>query len=92
MRDAPVGSIGMFSRVATTGSFVFLLIIALPSPVLAYVDPGILAVLYQAIYVFIFGSLVAWVLRPWNYVKGLLDRFRKRTPRSHAADSNESHP
>ena len=90
--DVPVGLIGMLTRATTTGSVLFLFILVLPAPALAYDDPGILEVLYQAMYVFIFGSLVAWILRPWNYVKGLLGRFRKRATGADATDSNEPHP
>ena len=45
-----------------------------PSTAHAYIDPGILASLYQALYVLIFGAITAYIVRPWRYVKSL---FRK---------------
>lgn len=49
----------------------------LPTPALAYVDPGVLAVVYQLAYAFIFGAFTLFILRPWNYVRGLFRRSSK---------------
>lgn len=43
----------------------------------AYVDPGILSVLFQGLYVAFFGAAAAYILRPWTYVKSL---FKKGKP------------
>ncbi len=40
----------------------------------AYVDPGIMAVFFQYIYLVIFGLLALWFIRPYKYIK---DLFRK---------------
>jgi hypothetical protein len=49
------------------------------SPAYAYIDPGILGVLYQAAYALIFGAFVALVLRPWQYLKGVFARLSGRS-------------
>jgi len=41
----------------------------------AYIDPGIAYGLIQAVFAILFGGAVAWVLRPWNYLRSL---FRSR--------------
>lgn len=56
-------------------------LLLVPSPALAYIDPGILGVLYQAAYALIFGTFVALVFRPWQYLKGLFGRLTGRTAR-----------
>jgi len=52
----------------------------------AYVDPGLLGSLYQILYVFIFGVLAGWVLRPFKFismkVKALKSRFSAKKPES----------
>ena len=53
------------------------------SPAYAYIDPGVLGVLYQAAYALVFGAFVALVLRPWQYLKGV---FAKLTGRHDPAD------
>ena len=42
-----------------------------PRPAQAYVDPGILGALSQVVYVFLFGALATWLLRPFRFVKRL---------------------
>jgi hypothetical protein len=46
-------------------------IAGLASPAYAYVDPGILTVLYQMIYVAGFGILAAVVFAPYRYLKSV---------------------
>jgi hypothetical protein len=48
------------------------------SPAYAYIDPGILGVLYQAAYALIFGTFLALVIRPWQYLKGVFGRITGR--------------
>src|SRR5687768_10545128 len=43
----------------------------------AYIDPGIVGALYQAVYALVFGAITAWVFRPWRYLMSL---FRRRRP------------
>ena len=38
-----------------------------------YIDPGILGALYQIVYVFIYGSLLAWIIKPWRYIKSFFN-------------------
>lgn len=52
----------------------------------AYVDPGILSVLFQGLYVAVFGAATAFIFRPWNYLKSV---FGKRKPGPQAAPEQE---
>jgi hypothetical protein len=54
-------------------------LLLISSPAYAYIDPGILGVLYQAAYALVFGAFVALVLRPWQYLKGVFARLSGRT-------------
>lgn len=65
-------------------------IVLIPSTAFAYVDPGIIAALYQAVYVFIFGTLVVWLLRPWVYIKDLLNRLRRMSTKPGSAETPKS--
>jgi len=64
--------------------FLALLFWAVPERAHAYVDPGLLGSLYQIIYVFVFGILAGWVLRPFKYIsakyKELKTRFSSKNP------------
>ncbi len=59
------------------------------SPAYAYIDPGILGILYQAAYALIFGAFVALVLRPWQYLKGVFARLTGR-PQGDAIDGSRT--
>ena len=52
--------------------------VLISSPAYAYIDPGILGVLYQAAYALIFGTFIALVMRPWQYLKGIFGRITGR--------------
>jgi hypothetical protein len=60
------------------------------SPAYAYIDPGVLGVLYQAAYALIFGTFVALVIRPWQYLKGIFGRITGRG--EHAENRAEPAP
>ena len=45
---------------------------------LAYIDPGVASMAIQAIFVLVFGSLMAWIVSPWNFVKSLLARKKQQ--------------
>ncbi len=49
-------------------------ILIFPDSAYGYVDPGIIASMFQTIYVVVFGVLLVWVTRPY---KCLLSVFRK---------------
>ena len=53
----------------------------------AYVDPGILSVLFQGLYVAVFGAAAAFIFKPWNYLKSV---FRKGKPDPQAALEQET--
>ena len=60
-------------------AFLLLIIIfALPSLAHAYVDPGIIGAFFQVIFVVIFGSVLAFVTKPWRFIKSL---FIKNKPK-----------
>ncbi|MBK20416.1 MAG: hypothetical protein CMM52_16420 [Rhodospirillaceae bacterium] len=45
-----------------------------PNTAFAYVDPGILPIVYQALYALIFGAVTVFFLRPWGYLKSKFGR------------------
>ena len=45
-----------------------------PLPAHAYIDPGILGMIYQALYVVVLGGFATFVLKPWRFIKA---RFGK---------------
>ena len=56
----------------------------LASPAWAYVDPGIVATLYQLAYVIMFGALTALVFKPIRFIKTSFQRLRERLGRTKA--------
>jgi len=46
-----------------------LLVLLCPAAAEAYVDPGLISVLYQFLYVAVFGTLASLVFKPWRYVR-----------------------
>ncbi len=55
-------------------------------PAHAYVDPGILSILYQALYALAFGAAAAWIMRPWAWLK---TRFPARRRKLDAAGNTD---
>jgi len=41
---------------------------------IAYIDPGILSVAVQTAFVVVFGSLAAYTMAPWRYLRSLFSR------------------
>ena len=77
------------NSVKIKGFWALLMAIAIwtfPERAHAYVDPGLLGSLYQIIYIFIFGVLAGWVLRPFKFIsmklKALKSRFSGKKPES----------
>lgn len=68
--------------------WVFLFLIIFPRQSFAYVDPGFLSVIYQYVYIVIFGILTALILRPWNFLKSL---FKKRVSEPPRSTENDRH-
>jgi hypothetical protein len=56
----------------------------------AYIDPGILTVLYQIGYVALFGALTTVVFTPYRFIKALLQKLSGRRPEPPAADDASS--
>lgn len=57
----------------------------LPDLAWAYVDPGLLASLTQLLWVAMLGAIGAWVIRPWQYMKGL---FRSKESAAETSDAS----
>jgi len=53
----------------------------MPSLAHAYVDPGIVGAFFQVVFVVIFGSLLAFIVKPFEYIKSLF-RKNKSKPKS----------
>jgi len=63
------------------------LFLVTPTPAHAYVDPGFLGALYQLAYVFIFGTLAVWVMKPVQFIKSLFKGSKKQEPVESPEDS-----
>jgi len=57
---------------------VLVLVIVSPSVAAAYVDPGIVGMLFQAIFVFVFGFFLTVVTKPVRIFKRMLTRLGLR--------------
>lgn len=62
----------MTTRLVTLAGMLMLL----PKGAQAYVDPGVVAVLYQLGYLALFALATTFILRPWAYLKSLVRRAR----------------
>jgi NhaP-type Na+/H+ and K+/H+ antiporter len=60
--------------------FIALALLAEPQACWAYVDPGIIASLYQIVFVVIFGTVFAWVSRPMRFISYHWHRLRGTLP------------
>lgn len=61
-------------RITCTAVLVYF---ALTGNAFAYIDPGILAVLYQLGYALVLGAFAAFILRPWAWFKSLFQRKKR---------------
>jgi len=70
-------------------AWAFLLLILYPTPAWAYVDPGIMASLYQLVYVLIFGVLLGWIIKPYRYFRSFFksEAVSKEHQESTASDA-----
>ena len=57
---------------------------------LAYVDPGIVGVMFQFLYALIFGTIFFIFARPIQYFKQLVRKFRKSPKPSTLESSSDS--
>ncbi|HEY4942125.1 MAG TPA: hypothetical protein VII56_11925 [Rhizomicrobium sp.] len=67
------------------------------SPAEAYIDPGVTSLVAQWLFTFVFGSMAAWVIAPWKYIKRLLglgrpadDSIGEQTARADEGSSRDS--
>jgi hypothetical protein len=73
-------------RLTLKFAILVLALLLMPRTAQAYVDPGILSVLFQGLYVAVFGVAAAYILRPWTYLKSL---FKKGKPDVTAAPERD---
>lgn len=66
-----------------------LFVLGLTGPAAAYVDPGILPLVYQAAYALVIGAVVAFVIRPWNWIRSL---FSRNLPQGRASTTRNRDP
>lgn len=80
------------NRIGRTGNIVLGLgiVVGFPKVAWAYVDPGIVAILYQAIYVAVFGALAAFIFKPWNYLKSFFQKSKPKAQTPQEPDSTDS--
>ena len=43
---------------------------------LAYIDPGLLSLVFQVVFVSILGALFTWLAAPWRWLRGMFRRRR----------------
>jgi hypothetical protein len=58
------------------GTFLVVNALAMSSNAYGYVDPGLMASLYQVLYVAIFGVALGFVVKPVNAIKGFYQRIK----------------
>ena len=58
-----------------------------PETALAYVDPGIVSLLFQTLYVAVFGAAAAFIFKPWNFLKS---RFKKPKTTTRSDSNSQS--
>ncbi len=61
----------------------------------AYIDPGVGSALFQGLYALLFGTVFAWILKPWVFIKVFLSRWSKRetsVPGSASPKSGQADP
>ena len=51
-------------------------VVAIESNAYAYVDPGLISSLYQALYIAIFGVAMGVVVKPARFFMGLVQKFK----------------
>ncbi len=70
-------TVGLPVPVRSVGT-VLVLVIAFPGVAAAYVDPGIVGMLFQAIFVFVFGFFLTVVTKPVQLIKRALVKLGLR--------------
>lgn len=55
------------------------------SAIVAYIDPGLVSMAFQAVFAVAFGVIVAYMTAPWRWLRGLIRR-RRDEPRSTGDD------
>jgi len=56
----------------------------------AYIDPGFSGTLYQLVYFLIFGVALNWVLRPFQFIRGLFSKKKDSSEGSESKSDAES--
>lgn len=56
-------------------------------PAFAYIDPGLITTLSQALFAFLFGAAAIWIMRPWRFLKSLFRKSSNEDDKEGAAPS-----
>ncbi len=62
------------SRICSIALLTVAMVLAESRYAFAYIDPGILGLLYQSAYAFLAGAIALWVVRPWQYIRNWFKR------------------
>lgn len=66
---------------------VFAAYVFIPSPAYAYVDPGLVSMVIQGLFVAVTGFVAVYVLGPWRWFKSL---FTRSKPAAHPVTKTTS--
>ena len=71
-------------------TIVAIVIAGWPTAAAAYIDPGIVSTLVQALFAAGLGAVSMWIIRPWEYLRSAFRRSgRRRRPESPSQPSEE---
>ncbi len=63
----------------TIGFLTGMFLLSYPKCLYAYVDPGIIGTAFQLVYFLVFGVLLAWLVKPFTYLKRLFQKGKDRS-------------
>lgn len=66
------------------------LFIIFPKISFAYIDPGILSILFQSIFAILAGGAVAWVLTPFHVIKSFICKLFKKKDKKIVESKDEN--
>ena len=58
-----------------------------PSKAHAYVDPGIVGMMFQAVFTFLFGTVFFWITKPFKYIASVFNKLKSRFSSSKSTKS-----
>jgi hypothetical protein len=57
-----------------------------------YIDPGILSMALQALFLFIFGAITAYLMAPWKWLTSLVRRTKRPSDEETASEPSDGGP